>query len=732
MPRMAHNSAVELASLLFRRKRKRIDTGSRSAVGVRLPFSIVGRRYSAGSLRRFSPFFSDRFERRGLVYVGASIHHKTASDAVFAEYGFTWDAGNRITEFETVDGMAEYTYDKTGQLTGADYDYITDELYTYDDNGNRTNAGYVTGDNNETLSDGTYRYSYDAEGNRTEKFLWTDTNNDGIIDASEKTLVQTYNWDYRNRLESVTNYENGIAKEVIDYLYDYLNLMIERTITDAATSALQSSDFNIYSNGQVVLEYDTTSSIDVVKSVNLWGANIDELAAVEQIAQSVNDSNVILWTYSDHLNSIRDVLIYDSITQTAAVVNHLIYNAFGILVSSTDGSANPVSISPLLNYRYTGKFFDDSTGLQNNINRWYDNTTGKWISVDPIGFNGGDANLYRYVGNSVLNTVDSFGLWKRVNKYIYYSDSKTDTFTTLFNKVQEDFPDLIRSGTEDQLKYCVIPYDKYPSFKYYTSPIDNCKYKKATVNDVEIAWENDKIAFHGFYDISYMLKLQHKKSISISIGYDDNLARMSDKTTPNRFIEHMSDQFKIYGQNRNISTKEKIFSNLDNIVKTGGSISQLYIISHGITDDTMGGYSNKKNSRNKQIVTFDVNTLGDPFAKRKWEDAQNGGVPPIAWFTYDANIYFIGCNTDKLASQFASKYLLDESKAWGTNYWMFINKIQQNRYVVFFGDSIKKENDNFGNAKVTHFGLIITDDQKPDDPRKGTLPFFSFHPNKNQ
>ena len=408
MPRKLHNSAVELSISLFRRKRKRGNTGSRSAVGLK-SFSIVGRRYSAGSSRRFSLFFSDRFERRGLVYVGSSIQHKTASDAVFAEYGFTWDAGNRITEYETVDGTAEYTYDKTGQLTGADYDYITDELYTYDSNGNRTNAGYVTGENNETLSDGTYRYSYDAEGNRTEKFLWTDSNNDGVIDASEKALVQTYNWDYRNRLESVTNYENGIAKEIINYLYDYLNLMIERTITDAATSALQSSDFNIYSNGQVVLEYDTTSSIDVVKSVNLWGANIDELAAVEQIAQSVNDSNVILWTYSDHLNSIRDVVLYDSIIQTAAVVNHLIYNAFGVLVSSTDGSANPVSISPLLNYRYTGKFFDDSTDLQNNINRWYENTTGKWLSVDPIGFNGGDANLYRYVRNRLINKFDYNG-----------------------------------------------------------------------------------------------------------------------------------------------------------------------------------------------------------------------------------------------------------------------------------------------------------------------------------
>ena len=74
MPRIVHNSAVELSTSSFRRKRKRGNTGSRSAVGLK-SFSIVGRRYSAGSYRRLSPFLSDRFERRGLVYVGADIEN---------------------------------------------------------------------------------------------------------------------------------------------------------------------------------------------------------------------------------------------------------------------------------------------------------------------------------------------------------------------------------------------------------------------------------------------------------------------------------------------------------------------------------------------------------------------------------------------------------------------------------------------------------------------------------
>lgn len=40
----------------------------------------------------------------------------------------------------------------------------------------------------------------------------------------------------------------------------------------------------------------------------------------------------------------------------------------------------------------------------------YDPTIGRWLSADPIGFKAGDANLYRYVQNSPINTLDDNGL----------------------------------------------------------------------------------------------------------------------------------------------------------------------------------------------------------------------------------------------------------------------------------------------------------------------------------
>ena len=90
------------------------------------------------------------------------------------------------------------------------------------------------------------------------------------------------------------------------------------------------------------------------------------------------------------------------------MVNHLIYDAFGKVTSES----NPTVDSLFL---FTARPFDADTGLQNNLNRWYDSRVGRWLSEDPIGFAGGDGNLYRYVGNNALAQTDSKGLYRIVS-----------------------------------------------------------------------------------------------------------------------------------------------------------------------------------------------------------------------------------------------------------------------------------------------------------------------------
>jgi RHS repeat-associated protein len=60
---------------------------------------------------------------------------------------------------------------------------------------------------------------------------------------------------------------------------------------------------------------------------------------------------------------------------------------------------------------FTSREFDAETGLYYNRARYFDPTTGRWTTEDPMGFAPGDPNLYRYVFNSSTMLVDPSGYW---------------------------------------------------------------------------------------------------------------------------------------------------------------------------------------------------------------------------------------------------------------------------------------------------------------------------------
>jgi RHS repeat-associated protein len=80
------------------------------------------------------------------------------------------------------------------------------------------------------------------------------------------------------------------------------------------------------------------------------------------------------------------------------------YDAWGNVVQQTGTVENP--------YTYTGREVDAETGLYYYRARYYDAGTGRFVQKDPIGFLGG-INLYAYVGDNPVNSIDPYGLRRK-------------------------------------------------------------------------------------------------------------------------------------------------------------------------------------------------------------------------------------------------------------------------------------------------------------------------------
>jgi RHS repeat-associated protein len=63
-------------------------------------------------------------------------------------------------------------------------------------------------------------------------------------------------------------------------------------------------------------------------------------------------------------------------------------------------------------FGFAGGLYDADTGLVHFGARDYDPAIGRWTTLDPLGFVGGDTNLYGYVLQDPVNAVDPFGLWQ--------------------------------------------------------------------------------------------------------------------------------------------------------------------------------------------------------------------------------------------------------------------------------------------------------------------------------
>ncbi len=88
-----------------------------------------------------------------------------------------------------------------------------------------------------------------------------------------------------------------------------------------------------------------------------------------------------------------------------------------------DAFGNVNGLASDWNRTFTGQVFDSETGLMLYRNRFYSPTLGRFLQRDPIGYDAGDLNVYRYVGNSPTIFMDEMGLQQRGCRVWLYTGS---------------------------------------------------------------------------------------------------------------------------------------------------------------------------------------------------------------------------------------------------------------------------------------------------------------------
>jgi RHS repeat-associated protein len=263
----------------------------------------------------------------------------------------------------------------------------------------RINELLAIADNDHATA--SYQYNHALQGvsktvktdkdSQTTNYLW----HGGMIDAEIQNGQVTKRYIFINlRPVAVIDYEN-----------------------------VESRDKNDSTSGS---KYDVYKPNSAPKNTAIYAIHIDHLGTPQAIT---DDKQAVVWRadYATFGKATVQARVVDSSSKTAK-------NSFGII--STANAANEKAAKPFeFNLRFAGQYEDTESGYHYNWHRFYDPSTGRYLTPDPIGLAGG-LNGYGYAGQDPMGAVDPWGLYSLV---VGFEVNKPEAFSGGVHDLNVDY-----------------------------------------------------------------------------------------------------------------------------------------------------------------------------------------------------------------------------------------------------------------------------------------------------
>ena len=313
-----------------------------------------------------------------------------AGDQWFARSWQQYDNLGRMTATwrDEQNGKGEwFGYDPTGQFTGVAYN--ADQVNSGTPlNASRTVSYTMTPDtlNRSSMNDSGDQSNYAPNAlNQYENVAGGDLYYDGNFNLMW-TGGFSAGYDSANHLTAI-----GSGEDYGEFTYDGLGRCLKRTI-DWETTLIT------YDGWKPTVEWDEWNNL---KAWNIYGPGPDEILYRHDAYLDVD-----LRYHLDRMGNVAFLLDGDG-----DGIEKYTYDAFGSPTVTDWNGENARPYSWYGNrFMFTGREYFPELGLYDYRNRFYHPVLGRFLQSDPVGFGGGDANLFRYCGGDPVNWTDPFGL----------------------------------------------------------------------------------------------------------------------------------------------------------------------------------------------------------------------------------------------------------------------------------------------------------------------------------